>query len=418
MEKSLKLSNTASSKLQFRINNSIIFNYVRENKSITRIKISKDLNISPSAVSRMIDDLIKKEYIIEVEKLKTSRGKRPILLKVNKDKGFVVAVDLGKEKIKIAFYNFCGEMIYKYDGFKISYSKNISNKVVNEIQFFLNKCYQDKKLKADKIKAICIGIPAQIDLNTGKVLSVPLYKNWRNLNLKEVLEKEFNIPVYIENGANLSALGIKYYGEGINFKDFILVDISNGIGAGIINDGHLFRGALGFAGEIGFTLIGPENFRFKIEDKGYLEKFASVLSLKEKILKEILSGEKTIVVNMVNGNLKKIEPDVVCKAAIDGDKLANNIITESVNFLSIAIINLILIQNPQLIAIGGSICNLPYVDELFLEPIIKKVKSSIPFKMPEIKLSLLGKDAVLVGAAYMAIESIISNEFPYEIDKN
>ena len=418
MKKSLKLSNTASSKLQFIINNSIIFNYIRENKSISRIKISNDLNISPSAVSRMIDDLLKKEYIIEVEKLKTNRGKRPILLKVNKDKGFVIGVDLGKEKIKIALYDFCGEMINKHEGYKITYSKNISNKAVNEIQFCLNKCCKDKKLEADKIKAICIGIPAQIDLKTGKVLGVPLYKNWRNLNLKEALEKEFDIPVYIENGANLSALGVKSHGEGINYKDFILVDISNGIGAGIINDGHLFRGALGSAGEIGFTIIGPENFKFKIEEKGYLEKFASVLSLKEKILKKITSGEKTIVIDMVNGNLKKIEPDTVCKAAIDGDRLANSIITESVNFLSIAIINLILIQNPLLIVIGGSICNLPYVDELFLEPIVKKVKSSIPFNMPEINLSLLGKDAVLVGAACMAIESIISNEFPYTIDIN
>ncbi len=95
--KSLKLSKTASSKLQQKINVSIIFNYLRENEKISRAKISKDLNISAPAVSRIIDKLIKDKYAIKSEKLVTKSGKRPILIELNKNKGFVVGIDLGKE---------------------------------------------------------------------------------------------------------------------------------------------------------------------------------------------------------------------------------------------------------------------------------------------------------------------------------
>jgi len=120
---------------------------------------------------------------------------------------------------------------------------------------------------------------------------------------------------------------------------------------------------------------------------------------------------------MVKNDIEKIEPYMVCEAATRGDELANDIITEMVNFLSIGIINLSLIQNPKIIVLGGDICSLPEVSRLFLEPIIEKIKSSIPFKIPEIKLSLLGEDAGVVGASFQAIESLLTNKFPYKIEQ-
>jgi len=417
MERSLKFLRTASAGLQYKINISIIFNYIRENEPISRIKISNDLKISPSAVSRVIDKLIKEEYIVEVGKLKTKGGKRPTLIRIKQDKGFVIGIDLGKEKFKIALANFNGEVIEKYKGFKILNNKNIAEKIINEIKEILGRYHQYEKINKDKLKGICVGVPAVIDIDTGKIISAPLYGNWKGLNLKEILGSEFNTIVYVENDVNLSALGEKHYGQGKNFKDFIFVEISNGIGAGIVIDNHLFRGSLGSAGEVGFTIINADNLGFKVKNKGFLEKFASVESIKKKAIREIRKGRKTIITKMVKNDIEKIEPYMVCEAATRGDELANNIIKEMVNFLSIGIINLILIQNPQIIVLGGDICSLREVSRLFLEPIIEKIKSSIPFKIPEIKLSLLGEDAGVVGASFQAIESLLTNKFPYKIEQ-
>lgn len=417
MKRSLKFLRTASAELQHKINISIIFNYIRENEPISRIKISNDLKISPSAVSRVIDKLIKGGYVVEADKLKTKGGKRPTLLKINQDKEYVIGIDLGKEKFKLALTNFNGETVEKYRGSKISNDKNIAEKMISEVKKFLSKYSQEKKLKQHKVEAICIGVPAVIDIDTGKIISAPLYGNWKDLNLKEILESEFNIPVYIENDVNLSALGEKHYGEGRNFKDFIFIEISNGIGAGIVIDNHLSRGSIGSAGEIGFTIINIENLGFKVKNKGFLEKFASVESIKKKAIREIRNGRKTIITEMVKNDIEKIEPYMVCEAATHGDELANDIITEMVDFLSIGIINLILIQNPQIIVLGGDICNLPEVNRLFLEPIKEKIRDSMPFGIPEIELSLLGEDAGIVGASFQAIESLLMNKFPYKIEQ-
>lgn len=420
MERPLKFIKTASAKLQFKINTSIIFNYIRENEPISRIKISNILNISPSAVSRIINKLIEENYVVEADKQKTKGGKRPTLLKIKKSEGFVIGIDLGKEKFTLALAYLNGEIIDKYIGFKISNDKKIAVKIINEIKKVLSKYHSQKIIKEDNLKAISVGVPTAIDIDSGKIISVPLYGNWKGLNLKEILNNEFNVPVYIENDVNLSAIGEKHYRfrREENFKNFIFLEISNGIGAGIIIDNHLFRGSNGLAGEIGFTIINNRNLGFKIKDKGFLENFASVESIRIKTIREIRKGRKTIITEKVNNDIEKIEPYIVCNAAMQGDELAKDIMLEMVDFLSIGIINLILIQNPQIIIIGGDLCNLPNVNRLFLGPIMDKIKESIPFKIPRIEMSLLGKDAGVVGAYFQATESLLMNKFPYKIEQD
>src|SRR4030066_1686972 len=413
MEKFPKYLKIASSELQYQINSSIIFNYIRDNGPISRIKISNDLKISPSAVSRTIDKLMVERYVIETEKMKTKGGKRPMLIKIKQDKGYVMGIDLGKEKLKLVLANLSGEVIDIYRGFKILNDTNIVDKIIDEIRKTLIKHQQYYGMEKNEFKAVCVGIPADIDMESGKIISAPLYKKWKNLNFKDILRSEFSIPVYIENDVNLSAMGEKHYGKGIDFKDFIFIEISNGIGAGIITNNQLFRGSFGSAGEIGFTIISIENLGFKVKNKGFLEKFASVESIKQKAIREIRNGRKTIITGIVKNDIEKIEPYMVCEAAGNGDDLANDIITEMVNFLSIVIINLILIQNPQIVVLGGDICNLPLVDKLFLEPIIEKIKSSTPFRIPKIELASLGEDAGITGASFRAVESLIMNKFPY-----
>lgn len=417
MEKFLKFSRTASAELQHKINMSIIFNYLRENGPNPRSKIARELNISAPAVSRAIEKLINEGYVLEAEKQITKGGKRPTLIRINKDRGLVIGIDLGKEKLKIAVANFANEIIEKHEGFKISNSKDVVDKLEEEIAHIWARYTQKENQALLKIRGICIGIPADVDIGSGRIISAPLYGSWKDLNLKKALESKFSVPVYVDNDVNLSSLGEKHYGEGKNFEDMVFIEISNGIGAGIIIDNHLLRGSHGSAGEIGFTIIGAENLGFRVKNKGFLEKFASVESLKKRALREIEEGKETLLTMMVGGDLEKIEPNLVCEAAAKGDSLAKSIVDEMTSFLAIAIINLILVLDPQIIVLGGNICGLPHVDKLFVEPIKEKVKTSLPFEIPDIKLSLLGEDAGIIGASYMAIESLLLGEFPYKIEK-
>lgn len=411
INKSLQLSQTASSKLQYDINVSIIFNYLRQNGPMSRSEISRNLNISAPAVSRAVSELLKNDYLLEIGKVKTKNGRRPLLLKVNNRKGFVMGIDLGKERFKAALTDFEGKIIKKYQTFKVSEAKDMVGKVIDEVKNILDDVSQ--KLGTERLNAICIGAPVDVDMESGKIIGVPNYEVWeKSLNvLKEILQGKFDVPVYIENDVNLSVLGEKHYGEGKKFKDVSFVEVSNGIGAGIIIDNCLFRGSQGCAGEIGFMLINAKN------KEEFLEEFSSLESVRNKVARKIEEGEKTIITDMVQGDTTKIESSLVFEAAIKGDRLAKNVIEEMIDYLSVGITNLILTLNPEIVILGGDICTLPKVNELILEPIAKRVKELTPFSsIPEIRLSSLGEDACIIGASFMAIESLLLGEFPYQIN--
>jgi len=414
--KILKISRTANADLQHKINRSVIFNYLRENGPTFRARISKDLNISAPAVSRVIDKLIEDGYVIETEKLITGSGKRPIQLKINSEKGIVIGIDLIIENIEIAISDLCGKVLTSNRGFKFFEDINVKNKLIAEVKRVLHGFKHVNGNNYSELMAMGVGVPAVTDINSGAVIDAPLYGSLSKLNLKAELEKEFNIPVYVENVVRLSALGEKIYGEGKNFKDVVFVEISNGIGAGIIIDNHLIRGTYGSAGEIGLSIIGTENLCFKIRNKGYLESIASVESLKERAIYEINKGKRSLMIDLTNNDLTKLNATFVCTAALNGDKVASDIINDVVKNLSVIIIHLILTLNPQIVILGGDICRLPEVNKLFIDPVANYVKKSIPFAPPKITISSLGEKAGVMGAAFFAIESLLTGEFPYILD--
>jgi len=407
MSKSYKLSKTASPGTQHKINTSIIFNYIREKEHISRIKISKDLKISPSAVSRVVERLIKGKYVIELKKLKTKIGKRPMLLETNKKKYFVIGIDLGKRDARFALSGLDKVVINKRRGFYLEEGKDIIKKIENELKKMMNS--------GRKVKAICLGVPASIDNKTGKVLGACRYLSWEKINFKEIFEKKYKIPVFIENDVNLSAIAERNFGIAKDHGKCIVLEISNGLGAGIINDGVLYSGAHGFAGEIGHMVINEESLRYDTKNRGYLEELATVKVLMMEAKKKLKKDNKSLILKLADDNIENVNESMVCEAAIKGDRMAKEIIDNMNNNLSTCLINMIVFYDPEVIVMGGDICNLPEVDKLFLEPIRKKVNNSLKLKIPEIKLSKLGKDAGIMGACSHAIENLLAELFPYKI---
>jgi len=418
MKSTFNFLNTANPRLQHIINTSIIFNYILDNNPTFRAEISKNLGISAPAVSRAIEKLIEKGYVVETERVKTKMGKRPIPLIINKNNFFVIGIDLGKERLKMALADMGGEIIEKYTGSKISKDSDARERTVSEVKEFIKKHTDNKN--SHNIKAICIGVPAAIDAKRERVVSTSHYRDWewKDFNLKNIITSEFGIPVFVENDANLSAIGEKQYGEGKKYSSMVYVEISSGIGAGIIIDNKLIKGSGGTAGEIGFTVSSSKKLDFKIKDEGFLEAHSSVRNIRGKAIEEIKKGKKTIITDMVKNDIKKITPYIVCEAAVMGDKLANSIITDMVEILSVGIINLILIVNPQLVVLGGDFFNLPEVSKLFIKPVTEKVRRYVPFVIPEIRVSSLGEDTCIRGASFNAIESILVKEFPYRIEQD
>ena len=412
-----KFVKTIDQNFQSKINKSIVFNYLRDNQPVSRATIAKELKISPSAVTRLVGDLIQKGYILEFEKEITSVGKRPTLLKINSELGCVVSLDLSQSYLKIAVNNFSCVVIEEFDSFKITNDSKIIDKIISELRNILGKYSTKNKLKYKnlEVKAISLGIPADLDITTGEIKSASLYDKWYSINFKTVLEKEFKIPVFTEKDVYLSVFAEKHRGEGKFFSDIVFVEISIGVSSGIIIDNNILRGNSLSAGQISFMVFDGELYDYKDGDIGFLDKHASFQSFRENFIKKINHGEKSIALNTVNQDLNNITTNIIFDAAYKGDKVASDTIVEIADLLSKAIVNLILIVNPQIIILGGNITNCHGVEEIFISRINEKVKRALPVQAPIIALSKLKEDVVLVGASIFAVDAMLYDVFPYKV---
>jgi N-acetylglucosamine repressor len=412
-----EVANTANQALQGEINRSIIFNYIRENGPVARMEIARSLHISPSAVSRVINALMGEKYVVETEKVETPVGKRPTLLRINGDQGRVLAVDLSQDRVQVALYDFAGNLLRKHKGFRILGRRESADELLEEVQQFLERYLQESRLSFKRLGlgAIGVGVPADIDSASGRILSACLYQAWYDVNFKEMFERKFRTPTLLEKDVTLSVLAEKRVGAGRRNRNLAFIEISNGVSAGIICNDQLIRGSSGSAGQIAFSVINSESERFRGTNMGYLDQQASMKSLRERTYIELHKGRPSALRELPEFAREELDASMVCRAALEGDQLAREVIGAIVGLLSNALINLVLAVNPEVLILGGHVSTLPGAQELFGREIARRIAEAIPFRVPEIKISAFGEEVVLVGASMLAVEALTAGEFPYRL---
>ena len=414
----LHFTGTANANLQNEINISIIFNYLREFGPTYRAKISKDLNISAPAVSRAVEKLAEKGYVIEEGEIKTPSGKKAAKISINLGKGCVVGIDLLKEQARFGILNFQGRLIKQYRGKRYAESTDVERDIIEELEYFLEDARKEgfEDAPVPDLKGICIGVPAVADIKRSALINAYLYKNLEKIDFIKSVGNHFDVPVYVENDVNLSAIAESEFGRGKDHASLVFVEVGGGIGAGIIMEGELLRGAFGAAGEMGFFCFDKMTLGTR-RRKGFLERKASTESIRLRAVLGIKRGRKTRITELVEGDLKKISAAQVCQAALEGDPLSVEIIEDVARFLSLGVVNIILVLNPEVLVLGGDLISLPGIEELFLGPIIEYVERTLPFPPPEITISALGDNAGVIGAAHMAVETLLTGKYPYRLRK-
>mgnify|MGYP006290469919 FL=1 len=409
----LKIKRTANSNLQNEINISVIFNFLRTAGTSYRAQISKELNISAPAVSRAVDHLLKKGYLLEPGTIKTGRGKNAAEVMINPDIGYIIAVDLVKEPAKLAVTDFSGKIQQEYSGLNVLGAEDLRGELLGEIAK-ISGLYRRSRNRDTRLKAVSVGIPAATDFATGSIHTV-LYENLEKIDIKALLSEEFDVPVYIENISNLSAIGESSCGHGRNYDNLIFLEISNGIGAGIISRNTLLRGRSGYAGEIGYSLPGTDYLGNFKQRKGPLERVASIDSIVSDFKNEVRLGADTLLVSSLE-EVDAVTGPMIFDAARRGDHLAGRIIDRAVKHVAVCVVNLVVTLDPEIIFIGGDLYHMPGVMPLFIEPLLGYVKDTMPFQPPFIQLSSLGENAGILGASYMAIETLLTGKYPYRVE--
>lgn len=279
----------------------------------------------------------------------------------------------------------------------------IESGLIANLKDFLNEATSKKVIsEASKLSGIGIGIAGLIDRKQGRIIQSPNISAINGVALRDIFEKEFSLPVIIENDANAYAYGEKWIGAGKDLDNFIVLTLGTGLGCGLIYKGQLYEGPM----EVGHMTIVPSGRYCTCGSSGCLESYASGRAIVDKAISSLEKGTESLLSKCCDGNIYKITPEIVFEKALDGDSLSREIFREVGQFLGIGIANLINILGIDAVIIGGGLIG---AWDMFIEELSKEAqKRAFKLLSTDVKIlkSALTKDGGSIGAAGLLFSSI------------
>ncbi|MCJ7657215.1 MAG: ROK family transcriptional regulator [Candidatus Atribacteria bacterium] len=363
-----------------RIKNAItLLHLLLREDGISRVELSRITGLTKTTVSAIIKGFKDSSIVEESNQIFTGNiGKSPIPLHIRADAVYTIGVHLSRQRVEALLMDARMNIITSNTG--EDYTRLGPEGIIDSLFIHINKMMEYAKKKEIDIGAIGIGIPGPLDAQTGVVKQPPKLKGWKDIPLGSIVQKEYGIPVWIENDANVCALAEKWLGSGKNIHNFICILINEGIGAGVIINDELYQGTYDFVGEIGHFLC-YEQGQFQ-----YLEDIAGV----------------DVLLNLANSqglSVKSLEK--MAELLQQDNQIANSIVKKVATWIGSAIVNAIHMIGPQTVFIGGKMVALR---EPLIQP-IRKIVSHYLFgeQAVNIQFSSISHNAVPSGAGIYAI---------------
>ncbi len=382
MMKSLR---TGDQNLIKQINKSIVLNVIRNKGPVSRAQISKETGLNKATVSTMVAELINEFFVTEIGAGQSSGGRKPVMLYFNNHAGYSIGIDLGVNYVLGVLTDLSGNLVKEIN---LRLNETDLEFVKTKIISIIDKLVQSAPESSYRIVGIGIGVPGHVNLDH-QILFAPNL-NWRNVDLKQIIEEKFHIPVQIENEANAGAHGEHLYGAGKTIPNLIYVSIGIGIGTGIIINNQLYTGATGIAGEMGHLTIEANGRKCPCGNRGCWELYAS----------------ENALLKAATQNLEETETcdlDFLVSEAKQGNLKVLNLLNHLGEYIGIGLTNVINTFNPKAVIIGNRIAQF---ENWILNPIDRILKERLsPYHKTntEIRFSALGKHSIALGASSFAI---------------
>jgi len=388
-----------------------ILQLIHSGMNNSRLELARQADLSPSSITAIVQRLIKKGLVVESEPATSQLGRRPIPLQVRGDAAYLVGVDLGSFFLRIVITDVNGEIVYRSQA---RTDMKVGRERVLERTFLsIHQAIRESNLPPKLIKGIGIAHSGVIDSEAGVVLSYPRpgqMAEWRNVPLRELFEKEFDLPCLLEDSVRTSTIAEKCFGAGRELSNFLYIDVGMGIGAGIFLDGRLYRGAGGRAGEFGHITVNESGPLCSCGNTGCLETVASCAAIIQNVRTAIEKGIDSRIREATGGDLDKVSIELIAQAATDDDSLAYRILQRSASYIGIGLANLVNLLNPRVVIFGGALFR--EIPQLIADPLRRIIKQrSLEKSAQEVQLvvSTLGGEASALGAARLIAEKIIDD---------
>lgn len=297
-------------------------------------------------------------------------------------KKLALGVDIGGTNLKIGIVSPSGKLLKK---------KVVPCEPEKGAEFVAKKIAQSRDELAKNVTCCGVGVPGPINKKRTHIIQAPNLANWLNVPIKKIIEDALEIPVVIENDANVAAFGEAWVGAGKKAKTLILFTLGTGVGGGIILDGELWVGSFGGAGELGHITVEKSGYPCACGNTGCLELYASASAMAREYARR--AGAKK-------------SAEEICNMAGYGDKAARDVLENAARYLGIAIASIVHTIEPELIILTGGLAE---AGDILIKSVETEVRARI-FKqlrsVVKIVKGELGTDAGIIGAAGWALKSL------------
>lgn len=385
--------------------NLAILEVIRKNGPISRTDISKITELNIVTVSNYVNHYIKKGLVIEGELDESTGGRKPVLVELNSKAGYIVGVGLNMLSIVGVLVDLEINVIAEL---KRERPPENSEAVIERMVDMAAEIIEKAEIDKEKIVGVGVGVPGIID-ERGRTIRWPQSLGEKDLSvclsIKDTFEKRLNIPTFVENDANAAVLGEKWLGLDRDVRHMLYM--FSGVGCGILMNGEIYRGATGAAGELGINSSkATRDYSQQIATQ--LGRWEMDIGMVVRAREAIEKGEKSLLKDLVHGDLSKLTFKEIVRALKEKDPLALKVVEQSGNELGKKIAFLVNLLNPEIVVIGGGIedCGAPLLDAV--KSAIKEWSVEEASAQVKIIPSAFGENAVALGVVGIVAREVFA----------
>ncbi|WP_137992686.1 ROK family transcriptional regulator [Streptomyces vilmorinianum] len=360
---------------------------VRMAGSLTQAEIARATGLSAATVSNIVREL-KDGGTVEVTPT-SAGGRRARSVSLSGDAGIVIGVDFGHTHLRVAVGNLAHQVLAE-ESEPLDVDASAAEGF-DRAEQLVTRLIEATGIDRDKVIGVGLGVPGPIDVSSGRLGSTSILPGWSGINPADELSGRLGVPVYVDNDANLGALGELVWGSGRGVKDLAYIKVASGVGAGLVIDGRVYRGPGGTAGEIGHITIDESGPVCRCGNRGCLETFTAA---------------RYVLPLLQPGHGADLTMERVVQLAREGDPGCRRVIADVGRHIGSGVANLCNLLNPSRVVLGGDLAE---AGELVLSPIRDSVsRYAIPSAARQLSLvpGALGPRAEVLGALALVLNEM------------
>ncbi len=382
-----------------------VLDLIRGGAASTRPELSRLSGLGRNVVSQRVAQLVATGLVEEGPLAPSTGGRSARQLRFAADAGWVLAAELGATSIGVALADLSGGLVgEREEPADIAQGPDVVLARVDE----LFREVLDEQPEPVTVWGVGIGLPGPVEFETGQPVAPPIMPGWDGFKVRDYFAQRYAVPVWVDNDVNVMALGELRGGVARDDRDVVYIKIGTGIGAGLVSDGRLHRGAQGCAGDIGHIAVDEDvQVLCRCGKTGCLEALAGGAALGRDATSAAEDGRSALLAEALKAK-GAVDAVDVARAAERGDPVSHELIGKSARLVGESLARIINFFNPSLVLIGGGVAE---VGDSYLAEVRQVVLSrSLPLATRELRIqrSPLSDHSGLVGAALMVVDELMS----------